>query len=99
MKAFEITPADVEDRKGLEVLSLPCGCTIIADKGYISDKLKEESQEQGKNFLALKRKNAFFTTYGIIQCRSGEGKKLQGIMCKIVGRYACRLITLTASNL
>lgn len=59
-KAFEITPADVDDRKGLEDISevIPRGSTIIADKGYISEKLKEELKEQGKNLLALKRKNA-----------------------------------------
>ena len=60
VKAFEITPANVDDRKGLEDLSstLSEGSIILADKGYVSQSLTEDLKAQGKMLLALKRKNA-----------------------------------------
>ena len=60
IKAFEITPANIDDRKGLEDLSsvVKAGSDILADKGYVSTKLSEKLKEQGQTLLALKRANA-----------------------------------------
>lgn len=60
VKAFEITPANVDDRRGLEDLSstLGDGSIILADKGYVSLSLTEDLRAQGKILLALKRNNA-----------------------------------------
>lgn len=60
VKAFEITPANVDDRKGLEDLSLivKADSVIIGDKGYVSESLVEKLKAQGQILLALKRNNA-----------------------------------------
>ena len=60
IKAFEVTPANIDDRLGLEDLSLTLreGSVIVADKGYVSESLAEKLKAQGKILLALKRKNA-----------------------------------------
>lgn len=60
VKAFEITPANVDDRVALEDLSsvVKAGSVIIGDKGYISEPLAEKLKVQGQILLALKRKNA-----------------------------------------
>ena len=60
IKAFEITPANVDDRIALEDLSsvVKSGSVIIGDKGYISSPLAEKLKAQGQTLLALKRKNA-----------------------------------------
>ena len=60
IKAFEITPANVDDRTALEDLSsvVKPGSVIIGDKGYISSPLAEKLKAQGQTLLALKRKNA-----------------------------------------
>ena len=60
IQAFEITPANVDDRIALEELSLvvKAGSIIIGDKGYISEPLAEKLKAQGQTLLALKRKNA-----------------------------------------
>lgn len=60
IKAFEITSANVDDRAALEDLSLllKSGSVILADKGYVSEKLAVNLKEQGQKLLALKRNNA-----------------------------------------
>ena len=60
IKAFEITSANVDDRSPLEDLSLvlKSGSVILADKGYVSEKLAVNLKEQGQKLLALKRNNA-----------------------------------------
>lgn len=60
IKAFEITPANVDDRKGLEDLSsiVKADSVILGDKGYVSEPLAEKLKEQGQTLLALKRNNA-----------------------------------------
>ena len=60
IKAFEITSANVDDRKGLEDLSLELktDSIILADKGYVSEPLAEKLKAQGQTLLALKRNNA-----------------------------------------
>ena len=60
VKAFEITPANVDDRIALEDLTLiiKTVSVIIGDKGYISEPLAERLKAQGQTLWALKRKNA-----------------------------------------
>lgn len=60
VKAFEITSANVDDRKGLQDLSsvVKVGAVILADKGYVSELLAEKLKAQGQTLLALKRTNA-----------------------------------------
>lgn len=60
IKLFEITPANVDDRRGLEDLSLnlPSGCTVIADKGYQSANLEKYLAEKGICLLTLRRTNS-----------------------------------------
>lgn len=60
VKLFEITPANVDDRVGLEDFSdsISTGSTIIGDKGYVSEKLSEFLKAQGKKLLALQRNNS-----------------------------------------
>ena len=59
VKFFEITSANVDDRVGLEDFSdsISIGSTIIGDKGYVSEMLKEFLSVQGKKLLALQRDN------------------------------------------
>ena len=60
IKAFEITAANIDDRKGLEKLSLElkADSIILGDKGYVSEPLARKLKEQGQTLLALKRNNA-----------------------------------------
>lgn len=60
VKLFEITPANVDDRKGLEDFShiLPVNCTIIADKGYQSHRIEKSLANIGISLLALRRNNS-----------------------------------------
>lgn len=60
VKAFEITSANVDDRKGLEDLSsvVKGGSVILADKGYVSKSLVGKIKGQGQTLLVLKRNNA-----------------------------------------
>ena len=47
--AFEITPASTDDREGLRDLVDNCSIiTILADKGYVGEKLMQEMQEPEK---------------------------------------------------
>lgn len=57
VKFIEITPANIDDRKGLEDFSsvLPKNCKVIADKGYQSQKLEKNLSDVGK---ALRRNNS-----------------------------------------
>ena len=57
--AFEITPASTDDREGLRDLVDNCSnITILADKGYVGEKLMQEMQEQTICLFALKRSNS-----------------------------------------
>lgn len=58
--SFSITPANVDDRVGLEDLncSIPYGSKIIGDKGYQSESLRINLAEQGISLFALRRKNS-----------------------------------------
>lgn len=60
IKAFEITPANVDDRKPLHDLSLfaNSGSVFLADKGYVSEKLAQKLKTQGQTLLALKHDNS-----------------------------------------
>ena len=56
---FEVTPASTDDREGLRDLSHVCSNSVIlADKGYVSQSLSEELEQQGICLLALKRSNS-----------------------------------------
>ena len=56
--AFEITPASTDDREGLRDLVDNCSnITILADKGYVGEKLMQEMKEQTICLFALKRSN------------------------------------------
>ena len=50
--AFEITPANIDDRKGLEDLNLELksNSIILGDKGYVSDYWWKNSKNKGKFF-------------------------------------------------
>ena len=57
--AFEITPASTDDREGLRDLVDNCSnITILADKGYVGEKLMQEMQEQTICLFAPKRSNS-----------------------------------------
>ena len=57
--AFEITPASTDDREGLRDLIDSCSkFTVLADKGYIGEKLMQEMQKQDICLFALKRSNS-----------------------------------------
>lgn len=60
VKAFEITAANIDDRKGLKDLSLKlkADSIILGDKGYVSEPLARKLKEQGQTLLPLKRSNA-----------------------------------------
>lgn len=60
VKLFEITPANVDDRKGLEDFSavLPVNSIVIADKGYQSHNLEKNLADIGISLLALRRNNS-----------------------------------------
>ena len=60
VKLFEITPANIDDRKGLEDFStvLPKNCTVIADKGYQSQNLEKSLADVSISLLALRRNNS-----------------------------------------
>ena len=46
--AFEITPASTDDREGLRDLMDNCSnFTVLADKGYVGEKLMQEMQKHG----------------------------------------------------
>ena len=57
--AFEITPASTDDREGLRDLVDNCSnFTVLADKGYVGERLMQEMQEQNICLFALKRSNS-----------------------------------------
>lgn len=109
VKAFEITPANVDDRKGLEDLSaiVKGGAVILADKGYVSEPLAEKLKAQGQTLLALKRKNAR-KTYPLLLKREifrrrrriettfsqlTEQLNAQRVLAKTFGGLSLRLLT------
>lgn len=56
--AFEITPASVDDRKGLRDLTENHLClTVLGDKGYTGEQLWEDMQEKGICLMSLKPSN------------------------------------------
>ena len=57
--AFEITPASTDDREGLRDITEGCSnLTILADKGYVGEKLMQEMEEKNICLFALKRSNS-----------------------------------------
>ena len=60
VKFFEITPANVDDRKSLEDFSeiLSAGSIVIGDKGYQSKTLEKIFSDKGISLLTLRRKNS-----------------------------------------
>ncbi len=44
--AFEITPASTDDREGLRDGGQCSNFTVLADKGYVGERLMQEMQEQ-----------------------------------------------------
>lgn len=56
--AFEITPASVDDRKGLRVLTENhLGLVILGDKGYTGEHLFDDMQRKGICLMSLKPSN------------------------------------------
>lgn len=56
--AFEITPASVDDRKGLLDFAENCpGLVILGDKGYTGELLFDEMQRKGICLMSLKPSN------------------------------------------
>lgn len=57
--AYEITGASTDDREGLkDLVEGRKGITVLGDKGYVGEQLREEMAEQGVELLALKRNNS-----------------------------------------
>lgn len=57
--SFEITPASVDDRKGLEDLCVNyAGATVLADKGYTGKTLLQKMADQKICLMPLKPSNA-----------------------------------------
>lgn len=88
--AFEVTPASTDDREGLRDLVDNCSnFTVLADKGYVGERLMQEMQEQNICLFALKRsniqtekagRNCVFAANWSTKCRKSAGQKLSGIM-------------------
>ena len=57
---FEITPANVDDRKGLRDMTSDFTdfYSVFGDKGYVDKNLEQEFQLRGQFLFALKRDNA-----------------------------------------
>ena len=56
---FEVTPASTDDREGLRDFSEVCSNKVLlADKGYVSQFLTQELEQQGICLLPLKRSNS-----------------------------------------
>ena len=57
--AFDITPASTDDRDGLrDLMSEQYDISVIGDKGYVGEQLKEDMEAQNICLLALKRNNS-----------------------------------------
>lgn len=57
--AFEITPASTDDREGLrDIMEGYSNLTVLADKGYVGEKLMLEMKEHSNILFALKRSNS-----------------------------------------
>ena len=56
---FDITPASTDDREGLrDLMGEQYTLSVIGDKGYIGDQLREDMQDRNICFLAMKRNNS-----------------------------------------
>ena len=57
--AFDITPASTDDREGLrDLMGEEYALSVIGDKGYVGEQLREDMQNQNICLLALKRNNS-----------------------------------------
>ncbi len=57
--SFEVTPASTDDRKGLyDLTDGLSNLSILADKGYVGEELKQEMQKQNICLFTLKRSNS-----------------------------------------
>lgn len=57
--AFDITPASTDDRDGLrDLMSEQYDISVIGDKGYVGEQLKEDMEAQNICLLSLKRNNS-----------------------------------------
>ena len=66
---FEITPASIDDRQALlDMLDGESNIVILADKGYVGEKLSQNLKKQGICLIAIKRskstcKNIYWFMY------------------------------------
>jgi len=57
--AFDITPASTDDREGLrDLMGEQYTLSVIGDKGYVGEQLREDMQDRNICLLALKRNNS-----------------------------------------
>ena len=57
--AFDVTPASTDDREGLrDLMGEQYTLSVIGDKGYIGDQLREDMQDHNICLLAMKRNNS-----------------------------------------
>ena len=57
--AFDITPASTDDREGLrDLMREQYTLSVIGDKGYIGEQLREDMQDRNICLLAMKRNNS-----------------------------------------
>ena len=57
--AFDITPASTDDREGLrDLMGEQYTLSVIGDKGYVGEQLREDMEYQNICLLALKRNNS-----------------------------------------
>ena len=57
--AFDITPASTDDREGLrDLMGEQYSLSVIGDKGYVGEQLREDMEYQNICLLALKRNNS-----------------------------------------
>ena len=57
--AFDVTPASTDDREGLrDLMGEQYALSVIGDKGYVGEQLREDMQDQNICLLAPKRNNS-----------------------------------------
>ena len=57
--AFDVTPASTDDREGLrDLMGEQYTLSVIGDKGYVGEQLREDMQDRNICLLALKRNNS-----------------------------------------
>ena len=93
--AFEITPASTDDREGLRDLVGNCSnITILADKGYVGEKLMQEMQEQiiRMHEKGIKRIQPMFVPKALSNMAAGN------IALRVGAKGVCKSITTACAS-